>query len=283
VFGASGSGKSSLVKAGLLADLVLPGMIGRVALVRYAILRPSDRGGRLIEALVGAIIEPPHALPELCNPPFGDTIETLGRLLREAPRQAARPIQQGLAAAGQAAGLAETGEARLLVIVDQLEELFTHDKVPESERNAFVTALDAMAKSGLVWVVALMRSDFFDRLETMPALASLSADESRYLLLPPDQAEVGQIIRRQAVRRGSASRSMPPERSASTISFTRRQPPKRARFPSCPSYWISCGSGGAKTVFSRSQPTRNWAGWRARSGVGQRKCFTPCRRLHRKN
>ena len=52
VFGASGSGKSSLVKAGLLADLVLPGMIGRVALVRYAILRPSDRGGRLIEALV---------------------------------------------------------------------------------------------------------------------------------------------------------------------------------------------------------------------------------------
>ena len=88
------------------------------------------------------------------------------------------------------------------MIVDQLEELFTHDKVPESERNAFVTALDAMAKSGLVRVVALMRSDFFDRLETMSALASLSADESRYLLLPPDQAEVGQIIRRPSREAG---------------------------------------------------------------------------------
>lgn len=34
VFGARGSGKSSLVKAGLLADLALPGMMGRAALVR---------------------------------------------------------------------------------------------------------------------------------------------------------------------------------------------------------------------------------------------------------
>ena len=42
VFGASGSGKSSLVKAGLLADLLLPGMIGRVALCRYGVMRPGE-------------------------------------------------------------------------------------------------------------------------------------------------------------------------------------------------------------------------------------------------
>jgi hypothetical protein len=40
-----------------------------------------------------------------------------------------------------------------------------------------------------------MRSDFFDRLETLPALAALSAGEGRYVLLPPDEAEIGQIIR----------------------------------------------------------------------------------------
>jgi hypothetical protein len=57
VFGASGSGKSSLVKAGLLADLALPGMIGRVALVRHALLRPSDHGGKPIEALAAAMIQ----------------------------------------------------------------------------------------------------------------------------------------------------------------------------------------------------------------------------------
>ena len=48
VVGASGSGKSSLVKAGLLSDLKLQGMIGRVALVRHAVLRPSDGNGDLL-------------------------------------------------------------------------------------------------------------------------------------------------------------------------------------------------------------------------------------------
>ncbi len=49
VLGASGSGKSSLVKAGLLPDLKLQGMIGRVALVRWGLLaavRCADGFGR---------------------------------------------------------------------------------------------------------------------------------------------------------------------------------------------------------------------------------------------
>lgn len=202
VFGASGSGKSSLVKAGLLADLILPGMVGQVALVRYAILRPSDRGGELLEALAAAMIEAKEALPELGARPLGDTVETLTALLREAPGQAARPIRQGLAAAGRAAGLGDAGEARLLVVVDQLEELFTQDNVPAAERDDFVAALEALAKSGHVWVIATMRSDFFDRLETIPALASLSEGEARFLLVPPGGDEIGQIIRQPAREAG---------------------------------------------------------------------------------
>jgi formylglycine-generating enzyme required for sulfatase activity len=202
VFGASGSGKSSLVKAGLLADLIIPGMIGRVALVRYTVMRPSDRGGALIEALAAAMIEPTEALPELAAPPLADNIETLAALLRDAPRQATRPIRQGLAVAGRAAGLSNLGDARLVVVIDQLEELFTQDNVPAAEREVFVTALGALATSGLVWVIATMRSDFFHRVETMPALASLSAGEARFLLLPPDAAEIGQIIRQPAREAG---------------------------------------------------------------------------------
>ena len=66
VFGASGSGKSSLVKAGLLPDLALPGMIGRVGLVRRAVFRPSDAGGDPLAALAAAILSP-TALPELAG------------------------------------------------------------------------------------------------------------------------------------------------------------------------------------------------------------------------
>ena len=46
-----------------------------------------------------------------------------------------------------------------------------------------------------------MRSDFFDRLETLPTLAALS-EEGRYLLLPPDEAEIGQIIRQPTQEAG---------------------------------------------------------------------------------
>ena len=50
VMGASGSGKSSLVKAGLLLDLQLPGMIGRVALLRHLIVKPSAGGAEPLSA-----------------------------------------------------------------------------------------------------------------------------------------------------------------------------------------------------------------------------------------
>jgi formylglycine-generating enzyme required for sulfatase activity len=199
VLGASGSGKSSLVKAGLLPDLMLPGMIGRVGLLRWGVLRPSDASGDPLDGLAAAILSA-TALPELAGLHY--TAEQLAGLLRAAPGQAALPIRQGLAAAGAAAGLTEFAEARLALAVDQLEELFTVESIDQAACEAFVAALEALARSGLVWVIATMRSDFFDRLETRPALASLSTGEARYLLLPPDDAEIGQIIRQPALEAG---------------------------------------------------------------------------------
>ncbi len=198
VMGASGSGKSSLVKAGVLADLKLPGMIGRVALVRHAILRPADGGGDLIGGLAAAILAS-AALPELETLQYDQ--KTLTALLRDAPSQASLPIRQGLAAARLKAELTERGEARLLVVVDQLEEIFTQDGVSQPERDAFVAALAALAESQLVWVIATLRSDFFNRLETLPCLARLSS-EARYLLTSPEPAEIAQIIRQPAHEAG---------------------------------------------------------------------------------
>jgi formylglycine-generating enzyme required for sulfatase activity len=125
-------------------------------------------------------------------------------LLREAPSQAALPIRQGLVEAGKAAGLTKIAEARLVIVIDQLEEVFTIDGPGEGDRESFIAALDTLATSGLVWIVATMRSDFFDRLETRPglALAQLAIDEACYRLLPPDEAEIAQIIRQPALEAG---------------------------------------------------------------------------------
>jgi len=199
VMGASGSGKSSLVKAGLLPDLMLPGMVGKVALCRYAILRPSDAGENLLSGLARALLSP-TALPELEGLQYDARV--LAELLRGAAGQAFLPLRQGLAKAASEAKLLPGAEARLVLIVDQLEELFTQERLAAAERDGFLRALDGLARSGLAWVIATMRSDFFDRLETTPALAALSAGEARYLLTPPSEAEIGQIIRQPAREAG---------------------------------------------------------------------------------
>jgi formylglycine-generating enzyme required for sulfatase activity len=199
--GASGSGKSSLVKAGLLADLLLPGMVGRVALVRYAVMRPGNGGGELLRRLAASLLSA-TALPELASPPLSETIDTLTALLAEAPAQVVRPIRQGLTVAGQTAQLTDRGQSRVLLVIDQLEELFTHDAITSDQREAFVCALAALARCGMVWVVATLRSDFFDHLESIPQLLTLSAGEARYVLAPPVPAEIARIIRQPAREAG---------------------------------------------------------------------------------
>jgi tetratricopeptide (TPR) repeat protein len=189
VMGASGVGKSSLVKAGLLPDLALPGMVGKVALCRHAVMRAGGTEEPL-EALAAALCAD-TALPELAA--LRVTPARLAALLRAAPAEALLPINQGLDAARRAAGLLPGAEIRLALVVDQLEELFTAQARTPEARDRFVAVLAALAAAGQVWVVATMRSDFFDRLETLPALARLS-EGGRYLLTPPDDAEIGQIV-----------------------------------------------------------------------------------------
>jgi formylglycine-generating enzyme required for sulfatase activity len=197
VVGASGSGKSSLVKAGLVADLMLPGMIERVGLVRHALFRPSEADGNLLGKLAEAIIS---ALPELASLKYD--VENITELVRSAPGHIKLAITQGLAVAAQKGHLTEIAEARLLVIIDQLEEIFTISSVTQEERDAFAAVLQSLAKSGAVWVVATMRSDFFDRLERQHQLVALASGEGTYVLAQPKSSEIAQMIRQPAREAG---------------------------------------------------------------------------------
>ncbi|MBT8406773.1 MAG: WD40 repeat domain-containing protein, partial [Deltaproteobacteria bacterium] len=209
VFGASGSGKSSLVKAGLLPDLMMPGMVKNVGLCRVALMRPSDNSEDPFAALGAALLrktdqskkkEAPQvmALPELADLAWDKA--RLASHLCDASN-ALLPIEQGLQAAHKKAKLADHADARLTIVVDQLEELFTTDYSDEN-RQRFIGILALFASSGRVWVIATMRSDFFDRLAKLPELVKLSQGEGRYLLMPPNEAEIGQIIRQPAQEAG---------------------------------------------------------------------------------
>ncbi|QWF72416.1 AAA family ATPase [Methylomonas paludis] len=201
VMGASGSGKSSLVKAGLIPDLMLPGMLPNVGLVRWVVMRPK---GEPMTALHNALLAS-TALPELA--------QSLSQLINAAPPQLAVIVSDGLAAVSRAAQLAEPWVSRLILVVDQFEEIF--DTTINSEvRDAFIASLAALALKGDVLIIATMRSDFYPLLEQMPALVSITAGPGRFLLLPPDDAEIGEIILGPAQEAGLVFETQPETQGA---------------------------------------------------------------------
>ncbi len=86
VVGASGSGKSSLVRAGVLPLLAQPGTIEGIRLWRWAVTRPGagGSGGDCFDALAAALLESP-ALPALKDPESLDPIRDLATESGNAP------------------------------------------------------------------------------------------------------------------------------------------------------------------------------------------------------
>ncbi len=208
VFGGSGVGKSSLARAGVMPMLVQPGVIEGVGLWRRVLLAPSERGslengGDLFDSLAAALIRE-HGLPELvANSTRPDEIAAM---LRDAPQSVGPLLKSALTLASREEmhreNLVEPPVARLALLIDQMEELFTLATISEEERATFLRALDALARSGAVWVLATLRSDFFSRCEAYQVLMELKEGTGAYHLKPPSQAEIGQMIRLPAAAAG---------------------------------------------------------------------------------
>ena len=197
IFGMSGSGKSSLVRAGLVHALTAtPGWIEGVDVWRWCVVRPGDATGDPLDALAQAFFGD-TALPELRA--GGIDAARLARTLRDNPDDVdliLGPALRAVAASERERRAADRPlEARLLVVVDQMEELFTRDWLDEPGRARYVAALAAPARSGTAWVVATMRSEFFARCAELPELVALKAGQGQLDLLPPTFAEIGQMIR----------------------------------------------------------------------------------------
>jgi len=199
VLGGSGSGKSSLVRAGVIPTLTVPGVVTGVALWRSVLFRPGGTVGDLFERLAGAVIR--QGLPEL--PDAGVDIAALAQQWRAAPVQGALPIGVGLRAAQNREQSLASGAPRLILLVDQLEEIFTLAGADAAERGGFVALLTALAASGHVWLIATLRSDFYHRIDDVPGLRELATGR-QYGLAPPRPAEIGEIVRRPAAAAGLA-------------------------------------------------------------------------------
>ena len=179
IHGMSGAGKSSLLRAGLLPAVIRPGAVDGVDHWRHCVFRPSE-GASPRAALAQALVRE-QALPELAP----------AALLLDPPAQAVATIDGVLGRAG-------IRHEKLMVGVDQLEELFTGERIDGAERAAFVALLEALARSGTVWVAATLRTDFLHHCAPVPGLSQLKDGLGSYELLPPSGPEIAQIIRNPA-------------------------------------------------------------------------------------
>ena len=128
VIGPSGSGKSSLVFAGLLPRLGESAYFAR----GYWLVRTLRPGGQGTEALAGALAAVP------CLSERGWRLPTHA----------------------WASLLAANGPSeRLLLVVDQFEELFALSD--RDEQRSFVAALQDLRRTGLCTVLVVMRADFY--------------------------------------------------------------------------------------------------------------------------
>jgi WD40 repeat protein/DNA-binding SARP family transcriptional activator len=165
VLGPSGSGKSSLVRAGLVPALrrgalpgsdtwavrvFRPGSLPTEALAREVVDLDPTSG-----AVAAHLAKPPSALHDLVD----------------------RAHRNGLPA------------ARVLLVIDQLEEVFTLCR-DEDERATFLELLATAATTagGRTVVVATLRADFYPRLAEYPSFGDLAA---AHQVLVADMDEVG--------------------------------------------------------------------------------------------
>src|SRR3954453_4448230 len=181
VVGPSGSGKSSLLHAGLLPRLArMP--------ERWLVVEPLRPGRRPIAALAGGLA---RTFTARGHPRPTDEI--------------AAALYRGPAGlvelAAELANLAANGAGRpgVLVVLDQAEELLT--RTGAHEQQAFLQLLDgALHEDSPVWAVATVRSEF---LSTAPDRAGLAeAVDDPLVIEPLSRGRLAEVIARPAQRAG---------------------------------------------------------------------------------
>ncbi len=173
VSGPSGSGKSSLVRAGLIPRLAAPGGLAQLGTsMRWALLTPSQIEADPHLGLAEAFFAD-AALGEALAAGDFDTAEALAGLLRVGGATALAPLLKALDRVDAADDGLISPATKLFVLVDQLEELF---KWAPEKAEEFLGLIDALVgqADGRFFVAATMRSDFVHLTAGYPVLNRLT-------------------------------------------------------------------------------------------------------------
>ena len=156
VVGASGSGKSSAVRAGLIPTLRAGALPGSDRWFYLEMLPGSHPFEELESALQHVAVDPPSDLLETLEASDDGLAQVVGRILPD-------------------------DGTELVLVVDQLEEVFTMVE-DEQLRNRFLRSLVAATQGpdARLRVIVTLRADFFDRPLAVPRARRADADAHRH-------------------------------------------------------------------------------------------------------
>lgn len=196
VVGPSGSGKSSLVKAGLIPQLRKGGLLKSDKWFIANLIPSANPLEELTTALLSVALRP---LPNLYE------------LLLES--------EQGLSAAANQ--ILEGTEGDLLLVIDQFEEAFTMGSDEQLRRHFLALLHQAVTQTpSRVRVIITLRADFYDRPLLYESFGKLMQARTQ-VVLPLTADELDRTIAAPAQRVGI---QIEPELKAAIISDVRQEP-----------------------------------------------------------
>jgi DNA-binding winged helix-turn-helix (wHTH) protein/tetratricopeptide (TPR) repeat protein len=190
VLGPSGSGKSSLVRAGLFPALA-PALRGdRTALLSTTTFDLAEQGEQSLFAALASAMLDLHAFDADVFP--GDSAVSLGKRLEQDREGVLRQMTAALAAAARQG---EYGPLRFGIFIDHFEALFASGRCTDAERESVLAAIGDLARSGAALLVIGCRNDFYPHVARHPILMDGKPHGAHFDLAPPSFAEIAQIIR----------------------------------------------------------------------------------------
>jgi len=183
VIGASGSGKSSLVAAGLLPRLEAGAVNGRA--FKGVQFTPGQVGGDPFLALATELV---HAFPHTGWRPM----ELRDRLAMADACQLPLVVEEGLSRVPPS--------TEILLFVDQFEEIFT--LTAESLREGFLELITRSVTLPRVRVVITLRADFYSHCTQWESLLQLLQADGSYPIGLPGPTALAEMIRRPAEAAG---------------------------------------------------------------------------------
>ncbi|MGY5796810.1 nSTAND1 domain-containing NTPase [Rheinheimera faecalis] len=190
VLGPSGSGKSSLINAGVMPNLMQNSGYNGVKVESYSSLDLADlTPGQLLMQLASALLD-----WEVADQPVFDgcSAELLADKLQHQMDWVLQSCKKALQSQNES-------KSRFAIFIDRLEVLLSSPLFSEEERLLFIDRMEQLATSGLVLVLSACRNEFYPLLVTYPSLMAGKARGAHFDLAPPSRADLLQMIRLPAI------------------------------------------------------------------------------------